>query len=272
MPASGPSEKGVRHAWDAEEYHRVATPQFEWGREIIQRMPLRGDETVLDAGCGSGRVTELLLERVPNGRVIAVDASSEMVARARETLGERAEVFVADLTELSLEEPVDAIFSSAVFHWIADHDRLYRSLHSALRPGGRLVAQCGGEGNVARFLAAVQPVCDEPPFAEFLAGWRGNWHFASPESTIRELERAGFSDIDCRLDPREEPLSDPRDYMRAVCLSPHLGLLPPDLHDRFLDRVLERFVRDADGADAEGAGPAGVKVDYVRLNIDARRP
>jgi trans-aconitate 2-methyltransferase len=260
------------HDWDAETYHRVATPQVEWGREVIQRMRLRGHESVLDAGCGSGRVTELLLERLPRGRVIAVDSSSDMVARARETLGHRAEVFAADLTELYLEEPVDAVFSSAVFHWIADHDRLFQRLHDALKPGGRLVAQCGGEGNVTRFLAVIQPVCEEPPFAEFLAGWRGNWNFPSPERTARALERAGYRDVDCHLDPREEVLPEPREYLRAVCLSPHLGRLPASLHDRFVDSVLERMTSAA-GAESPGAaGRSPVAVDYVRLNIDARRP
>ena len=112
---------------------------------------------MLDAGCGSGRVTRLLLERLPRGHVVAVDSAPSMVEHAREALDpERATVVQANLTELVLDEPVDAAFSNAVFHWIGDHDALFARLCAALRPGGRLVAQCGGEGNVARFHDAAR--------------------------------------------------------------------------------------------------------------------
>jgi trans-aconitate methyltransferase len=155
--------------WDAATYDRVSDPQVEWALEVLDRLPLRGDETVLDAGCGSGRVTRLLLERLPRGRVVAVDAAPAMVEQARAALGDRATVLLADLAELELDEPVDAVFSNAVFHWVADHERLFTRLHAALRPGGRLVAQCGGEGNVERFLAVARAVAEEPPFADYLA-------------------------------------------------------------------------------------------------------
>ena len=145
--------------WDAATYDRVSAPQVEWALRVLERLPLRGDETVLDAGCGSGRVTQLLIERLPHGHVVAVDSAPSMVEHAREALDpERATVFQANLTELELAEPVDAAFSNAVFHWVPDHDALFARLHAALRPGGRLVAQCGGEGNVERFHDAAKAV------------------------------------------------------------------------------------------------------------------
>jgi len=148
----------TRHAWDGRVYDRIGTPQAAWGRAVLERLPLVGDETVLDAGCGSGRVTEMLLERLPRGRVLAVDGSDSMIAAARERLGDdpRVRFAVADLLELDLGgERVDAILSTAVFHWIPDHDGLFRRLRAALRPGGRLVAQCGGRGNLDALLAEV---------------------------------------------------------------------------------------------------------------------
>jgi len=244
--------------WDAATYDRVSDPQFEWGLEVLDRLPLRGDETVLDAGCGSGRVTRALLERLPHGRVIAVDAAPAMVAAAREALGEGAEVVEADLVELELAEPVDAVFSSAVFHWVPDHDRLFGRLHAALRPGGRLVAQCGGEGNVERFLAAASEVAGEPPFDEHLAGWTGPWNFRSPESTAARLERAGFEAVECWLERRPAVPPDPRAYLASICLGCHLEQLPSELRDPYVDAVRERL-----GDPAE--------IDYVRLNVEARR-
>ena len=163
--------------WNAASYERVAAPLEAMGRDVLDRLTLRGDERVLDAGCGTGRVTAALVERLPRGEVIAVDGSPAMVEQARERLGGRAEVRVADLLELELDRPVDAILSTATFHWIADHDRLFARLHGALKPGGRLVAQCGGEGNIAELAEAAARVGEREPA---LAGWEGPWHFASP--------------------------------------------------------------------------------------------
>src|SRR3954471_17642188 len=111
--------------WDGAAYDRLSTPMEEMGREVMDRLELRGDETVLDAGCGSGRLTERLIERLPEGRVLAVDGSEDMVRKARQRLGDRAEVWQADLASLELESPVDAVFSNAVFHWIPDHEGLF---------------------------------------------------------------------------------------------------------------------------------------------------
>jgi trans-aconitate 2-methyltransferase len=164
--------------WNATSYERMSAPLEAMGRDVLDRLDLRGDERVLDAGCGTGRVTAALLERLPRGEVVAVDGSSAMVEAARRRLGDAVELRVADLLELELDRPVDAILSTATFHWIADHDRLFARLHAVLKPGGRLVAQCGGAGNIAELKAAAERVGEREPFAPALAGWPGPWNFA----------------------------------------------------------------------------------------------
>jgi trans-aconitate 2-methyltransferase len=243
--------------WDAATYHRVSGPHVEWANALLDRLELDGDETVLDAGCGSGRVTLMLLERLRRGHVIAVDQAPSMVEHARNALGERATVMQADLTELGLDHAVDAVFSNAVFHWVPDHDRLFGRLFAALRPGGRLVAQCGGEGNVARFHSAARAAASEPPFAEHLDGWTGPWNFAGPDLTAERLARAGFDEIDTWLEPYPVVPDDPTDYLRTVCLGYHLEQLPDELRDDYVQAV---------------RAEAGDELDYVRLNITARRP
>ena len=244
--------------WDASTYERVSDPQVEWARVVLDRLPLRGDEAVLDAGCGSGRVTRMLLERLPRGHVVAVDAAPSMVDAARAALGDRATVILSDLLELELDEPVDAAFSNAVFHWVPDHDLLFRRLHAALKPGGMLIAQCGGKGNIARLHALADEVAARPPFAEHLDGWKGPWNFAGPEETARRLAAAGFADIETSLEDWPVTPREPRAYMRTVCIGPHLQHLPAHLRDVYLDAVAERL------------GPSPT-LDYVRLNIAARR-
>jgi len=248
----------VSRDWDAATYERISDPQVGWARTVLDRLPLEGDETVLDAGCGTGRVTRLLLERLPRGRVVAVDSSAAMVEAARRALGERATVILSDLVDLELEEPVDAVFSNAVFHWIADHDRLFRRLHAALESGGRLVAQCGGQGNIARLHRVASELGTQPPFAEYLDGWDGPWHFAGAEETAERLEAAGFVDVGTSLEDWPVRPPEPDAYMRTVCLGPHLQRLPAKLGDRFVDAVTDRI----------GQRPT---LDYVRLNIAARR-
>lgn len=245
--------------WDALTYDRISDPQVAMSKPVLDRLELTGDETVLDAGCGSGRVTQLLLERLPRGHVVAVDAAPSMVEEARAALGERATVFQSDLQELTVSEPVDAAFSNAVFHWVPDHDLLFRRLFAALKPGGQLVAQCGGEGNIDRLRKLAAGVAAEEPYARALAGWSDPWNYTSPEDTRTRLERAGFHQIETWLEPWPVDPPEPREYLRTVCLGHHLATLPDALRDPFLDEVTHRY----------GQPPT---LEYVRLNITAQRP
>lgn len=243
--------------WDGQTYDRISAPMEQMGLAVLDRLPLGGDETVLDAGCGSGRVTAALIERLPHGRVIGVDGSAAMIASARERLGRDVELHVQDLLELALPEPVDAIFSTATFHWIKDHDALFARLHATLRPGGRLVAQCGGEGQAAVVHAAAAEVGAREPYAPHVDGWVGPWKFAGAENTERRLREAGFSEARAWLQvvPMETP--DGEDWLRTIMLGAHLERLPDGLRDGFVREV---------GA-IVGVDP--LRLDYVRLNIDA---
>lgn len=242
--------------WDGATYDRVASPMTRWGATVVDRVELAGDERVLDAGCGSGRVTEMLLERLPRGRVVALDGSPSMIDVARERLArhaDRVEFVVADLGQpLPLAGLLDAIVSTATFHWVPDHDAMFRNLFAVLRPGGWLVAQFGGEGNVASVMAALATVGD---------GWLGPAHFESAEATMRRLEATGFTEISAWSHPEPtefEPGEPFETYLRTVVLGAHLLRLPPSEHDAFVRAVADRM--------------PGPRIDYVRLNIVARRP
>jgi trans-aconitate 2-methyltransferase len=258
----------VSTEWDARAYQRVSGPQMSWGQAVVDRIPLRGDETALDAGCGTGRVTRLLAERLPQGRVIGLDGSHAMVAEARERLADlspRVTVRQGDLLELELEEPVDLIVSTATFHWILDHDALFRRLFAALRPGGRLVAQCGGAGNVAATLAVVEAVGAEEPYARALEGFRQTWAFAGPDETVARLEAAGFEHARAWLEEAPARFDDAGpagEFLRTVVVRTHAELMAPEVAEAFAREVARR------SADPDGT----VTVDYVRLNLEAWRP
>ena len=245
--------------WDAAAYHQASDVQEARAEALLERLPLRGEETVLDAGCGSGRATLRLLERLPRGRVIAVDSSEQMVEHARETLGDRATVIHSDLTELELEQPVDAVFSNAVFHWVRDQERLFTRMYTALWPGGIMVAGFGAPGNLDELLGVAGEVAGEPPFDRHLAAYEPGWRFRGAEETEARLLAAGFTDVHAEVDSVAETPLDPAGYLRTAPLLCHLELLPEDLHDRFVDEVVSR------------AG-APLRIDHVRLQVEARRP
>lgn len=188
--------------WNAASYARVSTPMQSWANAVMDRLPLRGDETVLDAGCGTGIQAAQLLERLPQGRVICLDVSRNMVERARADLaprfGEQVAFVVADLGALdpaALPWPIDAVFSNATFHWVLDHDALFAGLARALPPGGRLVAQCGGSGNLHRLRTLGRAVMASPRFARWFAGWQEPMYYAAPEETAARLSAAGFDEV-----------------------------------------------------------------------------
>ncbi|MEO8570866.1 MAG: methyltransferase domain-containing protein [Chloroflexota bacterium] len=241
--------------WDAQAYDRVADPMTRWGSGLLERLPLEGDERVLDAGCGSGRVTELLAARLPRGRVIALDGSAAMVEAARERLapfGDRIEYVAADLGRpLPIEGTVDAILSTATFHWVPDHDALFANLAAVLRPGGWIVAQFGGAGNIATVRRALASIGD---------GWVGSPHFETPIATVRRLDAAGFVDIECWLHDEPtwfEPGEPFERYLHTVILGEHVERLPVADRDAFVHEVAERIGEPL--------------IDYVRLNVVARR-
>lgn len=239
--------------WDAQTYDKVSDPQYGWGLEVLERLELAGDEYVMDAGCGSGRVTEQLVQRLPRGHVVALDGSAAMLAEARRRLAPWSGqvTFVhADLGRpLPVDPPVDAILSTATLHWIVDHDALFGHLAAVLRPGGALVAQCGGYGNVASIMA----------IAEALGARGGPKYFASAEETAGRLAASGFADVWTWLQPEPtafEPDQLP-EFLANVVLRAHVEGMADAERDEFIAAVISRM-------------PAPT-MDYVRLNILARR-
>jgi trans-aconitate 2-methyltransferase len=256
--------------WNPTAYTRLSNPMQTWGEAIVAQLPLRGDETALDLGCGDGRLTEFLLRRLPQGHVIAVDRSANMLEAARERLAPefdgRVSYLQASLEDIDYEAEIDLAFSNAAFHWIKDHPRLFRAIFRALRPGSWLIAQCGGGPNIARVRERLARLMASPAYRPFFSDWTGPWEFASPELTAQRLEDAGFVDVETsqfeapvQLSSRQETY----EYFEHVILGSHLERIPdPALRRQFVEAMTEQSAADT---------PPFCQ-DYWRLNLRARRP
>lgn len=256
--------------WDAQAYHRISDPQLVWGRAVLARLPLAGDETVLDAGCGTGRVTAELLDRLPRGRVIALDASRAMLEAARAHLEPlhpgRVTYLHAALEALDLDGAADVVFSASVFHWVPDQARLFANLFRALRPGGLLEAQCGGAGTLRRLHARAEALGRRPPFAPAFAGFRYPAAFPDGGATAARLRAAGLAEVDAAIADWPVPLGDAAAYATFV----EKSILGPYLAELAGDELRRLFVAELT-AQAAADDPPFV-LDCRRLDLHGRRP
>lgn len=252
--------------WDATAYAVLNRPHLDWGAMVLDRLSLSGNELVVDAGCGAGNLTALVLQRLPDGYVIAVDRSAEMLHEAKTQLlpryQRRVALVRASLESFALAPRVDAVFSNATFHWIPDHDRLFASLARLLVPGGRLSAQFGGGPNIKKLVSRFERVALQL-YPHLFPQLTHPWNFATVDNTRQSLERAGFTDVDTQLVATPVIFRDAAamvEYLGKIIFFPQLRHLEPEFANQILGRVATMTF------DEEGAYMA----DYWRINAFAR--
>jgi len=254
--------------WDASGYHTVSAIQERWGVEVLRSLPAGAYGRILDAGCGSGRLTLQLLRMHPGSRVTALDRSGDMLRHARRVLhrfARRVEFVQGDLQEVVFPGAFSLIFSNATFHWILDHRRLYGNLIQSLAPQGVLLAQCGGTGNLNRVARLARILARRSRFRPFVAGYEKPVRYASVQETREAMKKAGFVDIEVSLDPKPAVFRSAREFrefVRQVVCMPVLSVLPPELRSAYLDVFTAAY------ADRFGRP---YQLDYVRLNLRARK-
>lgn len=253
--------------WNSAVYHRLSGPQVSWGKKVLSRLRLRGDEVILDAGCGTGRLTADLCEALPHGRVVGIDLSQNMLLSASEHLahyGGRVQLVVCDLLHLPFEWAFDGIVSTAAFHWVLDHDQLFANLHRALVPGGWLEAQCGGGPNLERLRKRADALAATPKFEKFFAGFREPWLYQDAGRAAETLRRAGFIAVETSTESAPTMLANANEYsefVRNIIFRRHLENVPTeDLRNEFIANLT---------AQAAGDDPP-FSLDYWRLNLRGR--
>jgi trans-aconitate 2-methyltransferase len=235
-------------AWDGVAYDALPLPHEQWGIRTIAALDLKPTETLLDAGCGTGRDAQLALEQLPNGSLVCVDQSTTMLDQCRSRFGQdsRVRILEGDLDKALPVEPesVDAIMSVAALHWLADHNNVWQHFFNALKPGGRIATDCGGFGNLAKTLALVPQIDPNIKFP--------NWYYANESDTEALLKAAGFVDIEVSLRPHPTPLPDKETlatYLRTLVFR--------EWSDEQIAKMSELITDNS--------------LDYVRLEVRARK-
>jgi trans-aconitate 2-methyltransferase len=266
---------GCEMDWDAADYVAHSAAQQAWARELIAQLGLRGDERVLDIGCGDGRATALLAERLPHGSVLGVDSSPSMIAKAREQFpdgsrgpGPRANLSFAlmDARALDLPPAFDVAFSTAALHWMSDHRAILRGVRAALVPGGRVFFEMGGRGNITEALAVVDEVLARPRWRGFFDGFAPPHHFFGPDDYEAWLPEAGFSVSRLRVFERDMTHAGRPAFLGwlRTTWSTYVQRVPPDLASAFVDEVADAY-EAAHPPDADGV----YHVRLVRLQVEA---
>ena len=254
--------------WNSAVYHRLSGPQVSWGKKVLSRLRLRGDEVLLDAGCGTGRLTAELLEALPRGRVVGVDLSQNMLGSAREHLssdfGARARLVACDLLHLPFERAFDGIVSTAAFHWVLDHDRLFGNLRRALVCGGWLEAQCGGGPNLVALRDRANALTASAKYAAFFKGFHEPWLYQYAGEAAECLRRAGFEEVETSIEAAPTILDNAEQYsefVRNIIFRRHLENFPgEELRAEFMDELTRQASLD----------DPPFSLDYWRLNLRGR--
>jgi trans-aconitate methyltransferase len=260
------------YRWDAIDYARHSKAQAEWALELIEKLALRGEESVLDIGSGDGKVSATLAGRLPRGSVVGIDSSPDMVAAARQAFAPEdypnLSFAVMNALGLEFEDRFDIVFSNATLHWVRDHPRMLRGVRRALKPGGRLLFQMGGRGNASRVLEVIEQLALCAPWSEYLRDFPCPYGFYGPEEYGPWLAAAGLEARRLELLPKEMRQQGPEGlagWARTTWL-PYTERIPPDLREAFISEVVERYLSEHP-PDGEGV----VRVSMVRLEVEAVR-
>jgi trans-aconitate 2-methyltransferase len=262
-----------KYSWDAEEYAKHSSPQLEWAKELIPKLKLTGNEALLDVGCGDGRITAQIASCLPNGCVIGIDSSEEMINLARRKFPKatfpNVSFQVMDARKLNFHDQFDRVFSNAALHWIIDHRPVLEGVRRSLKQGGRLVFQMGGKCNAHDILTVLDEMQTEDRWEKFYSGFMFPYGFYAPDEYGPWLREAGLKPERVELVKKDMKLLGKESlagWVRTTWL-PYTARLPAELRSEFVREIVNRYVKTHPLDDA-----GNVHVAMVRLEVEAHKP
>ncbi len=266
------TQKIEHYSWDATDYAKNSSNQYEWAKELIPKLRLQGTESLLDIGCGDGKVSALLATYLPHGEVVGVDSSQEMILQARRSYPQirypNLTFLKMDARELTFDGRFDVAFSNATLHWIIEHQLVLKGVYRSLDKNGRLLFQMAGKGNAQEVLAVLQEMISEESCKPYFKNFTFPYGFYGPEEYNLWLREAGFKPERVELmskDAKFKGKAGLAGWIRTTWL-PFTELVPEALRDSFINEIAERYIA-AYPLDKKGM----VYVKMVRLEVQATK-
>jgi trans-aconitate 2-methyltransferase len=256
--------------WNPELYASNSLAQKNWGLELLQKLSLKGDEKVLDIGCGDGKLSAEIASRLPKGSVLGIDMSEDMVKFAREHYpGKQFQNLTfrqADAKALSFESEFDIIFSNAALHWITEHAPMLAGFRKSLKPGGKLLVQMGGKGNAAEIFIVLDSMLKTEKWKPFFTEFTSPYGFYGPEEYGQWLKASGFFPQRLELLKKDMVIKGKKGLSAWIASTwhPYTLRVPEELREDFVYEIVELFA-GSHPPDEQG----NLHVQMVRLEVEA---
>ena len=258
------------YRWDAKDYAAHSSAQQVWARELIEKLDLQGDEIVLDIGCGDGKVTAEIASHLPDGSVVGVDNSMDMIRTAQSGFGGpefgNVSFQAADASDLPFENRFDIVFSNAALHWVRNHTPVLKGIFQSLKAGGRILLQMGGQGNAAAVISLMDSMITTGTWRKYFENFQFPYGFHHPKDYKTWLDAAGFQSVDAKLIPKDMRYDDRAGlagWIRTTWL-PYTQRVPDQDREAFINELADRYIHQYP---PDSAG--GIVIKMVRLEVKA---
>jgi len=261
------------YSWNPDDYLKHSCAQYEWAQELISKLYLSGEESVLDIGCGDGKVTALISAYLKNGSITGIDSSADMIALAQKTFPPskhpNLSFVLLDATKLHFKHQFDVAFSTAALHWVKDQISVLNGVKKSLKKSGKILFQMGGKGNAQDIIAAVDEVIKNEKWRSYFNDFSFPYAFCSPDEYKQWLNDVGFSIKRLELIPKDMTQKGKKGlagWIRTTWL-PYTRRIPENEQNTFIDDVINLygkiFPMDDNGL---------FHVKMMRLEVEAIHP
>jgi trans-aconitate 2-methyltransferase len=258
----------MTHEFDGEEYRKASTHQREWGNRIIAEISLKGNERILDLGCGDGSLTSQLAKLVPEGCVLGIDSSRGMIDAACNLQGQNLLFRLMDINLLDFREEFDLVFSNATLHWVKDHNRLLKNTFACLKENGIMRFNFAAKGNCSHFIEVIGEATELPEYSSYFKVFEWPWYMPSVEEYEALVRQFPFREIRVWGEIADRYFPDISSLVKWVdqpSIVPFLECIPQSKKQSFRDYVVEKMIEETlqnDGRCFE---------TFRRINVLARK-
>lgn len=256
--------------WNPSDYSENSSAQFIWGKELLDLLNIQGSESILDIGCGDGKITDLISRKLTTGKVIGIDSSKDMIRFANQKYINESNANLsfelADACNINYEKEFDIVYSNATLHWIKDQSTVLRNIKKSLKPNGRILFQMGGKGNLTELMEIVENVIRNEKWESYFQGLDFPYYFFSDSEYTGFLKGENFIIDKVELIPRTMTHNSIEEFTGWIRTTwhPYLEKIPGNLLNSLIDDIVKNYITNFP---VDSSGRTNVKM--VRLQVSA---